>query len=137
GDLDDNDIFQSIKYWQNSDDPILANLCRRYQSRSLFRTTFLRKRPSGTLIDEVRTKTQKYLKKQNLPSDEDSAGYYYDLDESYSEAYRYENEGIWILEDKDRAIEFSKAADTKNIIALTQPVVKPYVVHLKEIDFSV
>lgn len=135
--LDDNDVFQSIKYWQNSDDPILANLCRRYQSRSLFRTTFLRKRPSDKLIDEVRTKTQKYLKKQNLPCDEDSAGYYYDFDESYSEAYRYENEGIWILEDKGRAIEFSKAADTRNIIALTQPVVKPYVVHLKEISFSV
>lgn len=135
--LDDNDIFQSIKYWQQAGDPILANLCQRYQSRSLFRTTFLKKKPTNRLIDEVRIKTQKCLKRQKLPCDGDSAGYFYDFDESYSEAYRYENEGIWILEDKDNAIEFSKAADTRNIIALTQPVVKPYVVHLKEISLEV
>jgi HD superfamily phosphohydrolase len=135
--LDDNDIFQSIKYWQESDDPILADLCRRFQSRLLFRTTFLRKEPSQKLKGEVLEKTRKRLKKLNLPCDEESAGYYFDFDESYSEAYRYENEGIWILEDKDKAVEFSKAADTRNIIALTQPVVKPYCVHLKEIELDV
>jgi len=30
-------------------------------------------------------------------------------------------------------VEFSKAADTKSIQALTQPVVKPYIVHMKEV----
>jgi len=37
------------------------------------------------------------------------------------------------LED-NKAIEFSKAADTKNIIALTEPVVKHFVIHLKDIE---
>lgn len=132
--LDDNDVFLSIKYWQKSDDAVLADLCRRFQSRTLFRTTFLKQKPGKELIQQVESKTQEVLKSRNLPHDPESAGYYYRFDKSYSEAYRYENEGIWILEDKDKAIEFSKAADTKNIIALTQPVVKPYVVHLKEID---
>lgn len=132
--LDDNDVFQSIKYWQYENDPILADLCKRFQSRSLFRTTFLESNPSKKLIRQVQSKTQKALKKMGLPSDKDAATYFYSFDESYSEAYRYENEGIWILEEKDKAVEFSKAADTKNIIALTEPVVKPYVVHLKEID---
>lgn len=134
--LDDNDVFQSIKYWQYTDDPVLSDLCKRFQSRSLFRTSFLDSDPSPKLVDEVKVKTQKVLKKLNLPFDEKSSKYYYSFDESYSEAYRYENEGIWILEEKDKAVEFSKAADTENIIALTQPVVKPYVVHLKEIDLS-
>lgn len=132
--LDDNDVFQSIKYWQYSSDPILADLCKRFQSRSLFRTTFLDKKPTKKLLKKVEAKTQKALKKKGLPYDEDSAKHFYSFDESFSEAYRYENEGIWILEEKDKAVEFSKAADTKNIIALTEPVVKPYVVHLKEID---
>lgn len=132
--LDDNDVFQSIKYWQYADDPVLANLCKRFQARSLFRTTFLNSKPSKKLINKVKAKTQQSLKKKGLPYDDDSAGYYYSFDESYSEAYRYENEGIWILESKDKAIEFSKAADTQNIIALTEPVVKPYVVHLKDIE---
>jgi len=132
--LDDNDVFQSIKYWQNADDPTLANLCKRFQSRSLFRTTFLENKPSKKLANKVQAKTQHALKKMGLPHDEETAHYYYSFDESYSEAYRYENEGIWILEEQDKAIEFSKAADTKNIIALTEPVVKPYVVHLKSIE---
>ncbi len=132
--LDDNDVFQSIKYWQYSSDPVLSNLCKRFQSRKLFRTTFLDKKPSKQIKKKVLTKTQKVLKKRGLPYDEETANYYFGFDESYSEAYQYEKEGIWILEEKDNAIEFSKAADTKNIIALTEPVVKPYVVHLKDIE---
>lgn len=132
--LDDNDIFLSVKYWQNEKDPILSDLCRRFQSRTLFRTTFLDKKPGKKLVSTVHSKTQEYLEKQDLPHDDRSARYYYCFDESFSEAYRYEKEGIWILEDQDEAVEFSKAADTKNIIALTEPVVKPYVVHLKNIE---
>lgn len=132
--LDDNDVFQSIKYWQQADDAILADLCKRYQSRSLFRATFLGKKPTKKFKEEIKTKTRTLLKKRGLPDDELSASYYFDFDQSYSEAYKYENEGIWILEGKNKAVEFSKAADTKNIIALTQPVVKPYVVHLKELE---
>src|SRR5690625_2830388 len=132
--LDDNDVYQSIKYWQHSGDPILSDLCRRFQSRSLFRTTFLPGKPAPGLRKEVRTSTQNILQQRGLPHDVDAAHYYYSFSESYSEAYRYQNEGIWILEEKDKAVEFSKAADTQNIIALTQPVVKPYVVHLKSLD---
>ena len=132
--LDDNDVFQSIKYWQYSSDPVLANLCKRFQSRKLFRTTFLDKTPSEKIKKSVLTKTQNVLKKRGLPYDEETANYYFAFDESYSEAYQYEKEGIWILEERDNAVEFSKAADTNNIIALTEPVVKPYVVHLKDIE---
>lgn len=134
--LDDNDVFQSIKYWQYCDDPILSDLCKRFQSRSLFRTSFLDQPPSSQLMQVVEGKTQKALKQLGLPYDGETAAYYYSFDESFSEAYRYKNEGIWILEEKDKAVEFSKAADTKNIIALTQPVVKPYVVHLKGFDVN-
>lgn len=134
--LDDNDVFQSIKYWQHTDDAILADLCKRFQSRALFRTTFLKSNKTKKLEDQIKTKTKGLLKKRGLPFDDDSASYYYDFDQSYSEAYKYENEGIWILEEQNKAIEFSKAADTKNIIALTQPVVKPYVVHLKGLDMK-
>jgi HD superfamily phosphohydrolase len=131
--LDDNDIFQSIKYWQHSNDPIRADLCTRFQSRKLFRTTFLENKSTKKIKQRIKSQTKKILEKRGLPHDDDSASFYYAFDQSYSEAYQYEQEGIWILEAEDKAVEFSKAADTKNIIALTQPVVKPYVVHLKNI----
>ncbi len=130
--LDDYDINLNIKFWTESEDPILSELCTRFLNRSLFRTTFFETKPSQETVDEILKKTKLELKKKNLPYGNDSAPYFFNFDQSYSEAYKYQNESIWILED-DNAIEFSKAADTKNIIALTEPVVKHYCVHLKEI----
>jgi len=132
--LDDHDIFISLKYWKNDTDPILSDLCNRFLNRTLFRTTFLNKHTDKNIRNHVVEKTAAYLKERNYPYDEESLSFYYHYDESFSEAYKFENESIWILENGERAIEFSKAADTKHIIALTKPVVKPYVVHLKEID---
>lgn len=131
--LDDHDVFISIKAWQYSSDMILADLCHRFLNRTLFRTTFIDKKKKEKAKQQIHAGTKKYLKKKGFPYDNESVSYYYDLDESYSEAYKYENESIWILDENGKAIEFSKAADTKHIIALTKPVVKPYVVHIKEL----
>ena len=131
--LDDHDIYICIKQWVKFDDPILSDLSSRFLNRDLFRTTFVQKRQLTNVMEQVVKKTKSILKKKGFPHDDLSAAYYIDQDESYSEAYKYENESIWILEEDDRAIEFSKAADTKHIIALTKPVVKPYIVHSKEI----
>lgn len=131
--LDDHDIYLNIKLWAQSPDRVLADLCNRFLNRSLFRTTFFDKTPSEETKEKLKTKTKEVLKQLGLPYGEDNLKYYYSFDRSYSEAYKYQNESIWILEN-DHAIEFSKAADTKNIIALTEPVVKHYCVHLKEIS---
>ncbi|MEQ8525417.1 HD domain-containing protein [Gracilimonas sp.] len=132
--MDDHDVYLSIKLWEKSGDKILSNLCHRFLNRDLFRTTFLDKKPTKAQISEITQKTQKALKKLRLPQDEIAVGHYLGFENSYSEAYKYKNESIWILED-EKAIEFSKAAETKNIIALTEPVVKHYCVHLKDISF--
>jgi len=131
--IDDQDIFLSIRLWQNSDDPVLADLSYRFINRKLFRTTFLKNGPNGSVQDDMKQKTRDWLKKSHLPARDDIIPYYLGFEESYSEAYRYKSDSIWILEDHDEAVEFSKSADTQHIIALTQPVVKPYVVHVKDI----
>lgn len=130
--VDDHDVFLNIKLWAKSEDQILAELCHRFLNRNLFRTTFLDKKPTEAQINEVRNKTKKALKKLKLPHDDQSLDYFFSFERSYSEAYKYKNESIWILEN-EKAVEFSKAAETKNIIALTEPVVKHYCIHLKEI----
>ena len=132
-DMDDHDVFLNIKLWEKSEDRILSELCNRFLNRGLFRTTFLDKKPTDSQIKEIRKKTQKALKKLKLPADEESIDYFLSFEHSYSEAYQYKNESIWILEN-EKAIEFSKAAETKNIIALTEPVVKHYCVHLKQVS---
>jgi uncharacterized protein len=131
--LDDNDVLLSVKYWQFSDDPILADLCQRFLSRRFLRTTFLRDAPDEAMKQDLAAKTASALRKNGLPADPGAIGHYLFFDESRNEAYRYENESIWILEDPKTAVEFSKATDTKNILALAQTVVKPFVVHMKDV----
>lgn len=131
--LDDYDIYQNIKGWQDCNDSVLADLSFRFLNRSLFRTTFLDKEPDESFKSEMLKKTSKLLKKKKITINDADAKYYLSFDRNLTEAYKYRNESIWILED-DEAIEFSKAADTKNIIALTEPVIKHFCVHLKEIN---
>lgn len=131
--LDDYDIYQNIKGWQDCNDSVLADLSFRFLNRSLFRTTFLDKEPDESFKSEMLKKTSKLLKKKKITINDTDAKYYLSFDRNLTEAYKYRNESIWILED-DEAIEFSKAADTKNIIALTEPVIKHFCVHLKEIN---
>lgn len=132
--LDDHDVMICIKNWAESGDPILKDLSYRFLNRDLYRTTFLSEKEIAGKLDNIKKQTRTYLKKRGLPNDDHSASYYYDVDKSFSEAYKYQSESIWILEGKKKAIEFSKAADTRHIIALTQPVVKPYIVHLKDVN---
>lgn len=134
--LDDHDIYICVKKWVSSSDPVLSDLATRFLNRSLFRTSFIQKKNRKKIGEEILAKTKTQLKKAGMPWDDESAGYYFEFDKSYSEAYKYENETIWILDEDSKVIEFSKAADTKHIIALTQPVVKPYTVHLKEIQLN-
>ncbi|MBO6792317.1 MAG: HD domain-containing protein [Balneolaceae bacterium] len=130
--LDDYDVYQNIKDWQYSKDIILADLCSRFLNRDLFRTTFLENKPSKELLHAVHDKTYNALVESGFPIPKEQASYYYQFDVNKTEAYKYRNESIWILDDNE-AIEFSKAADTKNIIALTEPIVRHFVVHLKSI----
>lgn len=132
--MDDHDVYLSIKLWSKCEDKVLANLCHRFLNRDLFRTTFMDKKPTQAQKSEIKQKTKKALKKLRMPDDDEVLEYYLGFEQSYSEAYKYKNESIWILED-EKAIEFSKAAETKNIIALKEPVVKHYCVHLKDISF--
>lgn len=131
--LDDYDVYQNIKVWQKSKDAVLADLSFRFLNRSLFRTTFLEKAPDEDLKKKIEQKTRRALKKLGKNTDDESIAYYFSFGNDQTEAYKYLSDRIWILED-DKAIEFSKAADTKNILALAQPVVRHYCVHLKEIN---
>lgn len=131
--IDDSDVLLSIKYWQRHSDLILSDLSRRFLNRDLFRTTFFEKKPSEKITGKFEEATRSFLKTNGLPHDDHSLSYYLFTDFSYSEAYKYQNESIWILNSEQTAVEFSKAADTRNIIALTKPVVKHYIAHLKEL----
>lgn len=126
--LDDNDVLMGIKYWIREKDRILSDLCSRFLERRFFRTTFLKQPLSESQWEQMQSDTQAVTGgKMSI------IGYYLFRDNLYNEAYRYENDSIWVFDEPDTVVEFSKAADTKSIQALTQPVMKPYIVHMKEV----
>lgn len=131
--MDDHDVYVCLKLWAHSKDKILSDLCNRFLNRALFRTTFVEKAPGEGFIKELENKTVEALAQKGLKISAEESHYYFSLETSLTEAYKYQNESIWILDD-DEAVEFSKAADTKNIIALTEPVKRHYCVHLKELE---
>jgi uncharacterized protein len=133
-DLDDYDILMNLKYWQHFDQVVLRDLCRRFLNRDFFRTTFLDRKPSRKELNQWKEQTAVALDRMKLPSDEDTVNCYLFYDYSQSEAYTYHSDGIWILQNDDIAVEFSRASDNQHILALTKPVIKHYIVHLKEVS---
>lgn len=132
--MDDSDVLTSVKYWAQDEDPVLSDLCDRFLNRRLLRTTFLSSMPDSNVQEKIREESRKVLRKLRLPDDDDTLKYYVKFDSSYSEAYKYKKDSIRIINSDNTEMEFSMAADTKNIIALTEPVVKPYCCHLKQVE---
>lgn len=132
--MDDNDVLICIKYWAQDKDPILSDLCLRFLNRRFLRTTFYNPDKQPELLKVLEGKTSTFLKKNRLPFDQNAIAYYLSAHKTESEPYTFQNDSIWILEDQDTAVEFSKAAEARHIQALSQPVVKHYCVHLKEVS---
>jgi len=132
--LDDNDVLICIKYWAQDKDPILSDLCLRFLNRRFMRTTFYQPDKKRNIEQEFKDKTSAHLRKKRMPFDEKAVSYYLDFNKTESEPYKFENNSIWIMEDHQTAIEFSAAAEARHIAALSKPVIKHYIVHLKGME---
>lgn len=132
--LDDTDLLYTIKSWQRHDDPILADLARRFMHRDFFRVTFLDAEP--TLSDEARWREQiaEWLVTERLSTSEtarEDATYYVGVARSRLRAYAPARDAIKVLGRDGEVRELSKFTDTGALSALAGPVEKPYVYHPK------
>ena len=138
-DLDDTDVLGSLKRWRRSDDPILADLSRRFLDRDLFRTTFLPE-PATEHQEEARHEiAAEWLVSAGLAdaaTAREDARYYVSSLSSRHDAYQTERNSICILERDGTVRELSVASDSGAVDALATPVVKPYVVAPKTLDLS-
>ncbi|MCH8568296.1 MAG: HD domain-containing protein [Balneolales bacterium] len=131
--LDDNDVLICIKLWQNDKDPILSDLCQRFLNRNFFRASVSQEPLTKENLETVQKKTSEILRKKRMPFDERSCSYYLETTITQNEAYKYQNDSLYILDHPGTAVEFSRAADARHIEALSKPVLKHYIIHLKEI----
>jgi hypothetical protein len=138
--IDDTDILFSLKQWMQGDDPVLADLCRRFINREFFRVTFLPREPNAPQVQRWRRQVADWLVEQDLAAADEAmaaARHYLTVDASRHAAYDSNEEMIGILDREGNVRELSEMADTAAISELTEFVVKPYVCYPKPVPIDV
>ncbi len=128
--LDDNDIFISIKEWQNSKDPVLSKLAQSLNNRKLFKIQLLSNPVS-------KTNEEKILKKitEQITDDSSISRYFMMTGEITNNAYDKHNEKIIVLNKNGKTKDMQQASDI-NLTALTKTVRKYFLCFPKELDIN-
>jgi len=137
--LDDTDVLYSLKRWMEADDPILADLSRRFINRDFFRVTFLPEPPVEALVEAWRAQVADWLVQEGLspaPRAAADASYYLTFDFSRHSAYERTQDSIGILDRDGHVQELSEMTDTSTVAEMTQFVVKPYVCFPKAVGLE-
>ena len=138
--LDDTDVLFSLKQWMASDDPVLADLCRRFIDRDFLRVTFLSRQPNAPQIETWEQQVAEWLVRDGLARAEtarEDARFYLRVDSSQHRAYQATNEMIGLLDREGTVRELSETTDSPAVAGLTGFVVKPYVCYPKPVDIDV
>ena len=137
-DMDDSDVLYSLKTWRRSEDPILADLTRRFLDRDFFGVVFPGDPPSEALVDDWKERITAWLRKTGRATtfSDDDADFYLAVGHSEHSAYARVEDSIRVLHRNGDLRELSRTADTSAVDALTRFEVKPYVCFPKEIDLT-
>jgi hypothetical protein len=126
--LDDSDITSAIKVWSGHHDFILSNLCGRMMNRNLFKIKIQNSAFEEKEIDELRNKVRSKLK-----IGDEAIDYFVITGKVINNAYTSKSDKINIVFKDGTVKDIADAADTLNIFAMTDPVVKYFVCFPKEI----
>jgi uncharacterized protein len=126
--LDDNDIYTSIKVWQEANDPILAFLCTCLVNRNLFKIELQNENFAAQKISDLK---QKAKNKYNLSDPE--IKYFVFSDSIKNSAYNPSSERISILYKDGKTVDIADAADQLNISVLSLTVEKFFLCYPKDL----
>lgn len=117
--LDDQDIFASIKVWRDHPDRILAQLCKMLTNRNLYKVEITNDAPDQNRVDVLKENTAEFLKLSN-----DEVSYFVFTDVIRNRAYDAGNSNINILLKNNIIIDIAKASDLSNLESLDKTVKK-------------
>lgn len=126
--LDDQDIYASIKVWENHEDFILARLCKMLNARRLYKVEISNSSPSVERIEALAAHTTMAL---NI--DEDDVSYFVFTDTIRNRAYNMGNGNINILMKNNELVDIAKASDLSNLESLDKTVKKHILCYTKGI----
>lgn len=126
--LDDYDILSAIKVWQDADDAVLADLCRRLVHRELFKIE-LRKAPfSAAEVDALVEGVAK-----TFGIDRDTARLYVIAERIDNRAYNTTAHSIGIKFKDGSVVDVAEASDHLNLSALANTVEKHFICYPREV----
>lgn len=119
--LDDYDIWGSIKYWQYDEDTILSDLSKRLLERKLFKVNLSNEKFDAEKIAQLKKEIAHSLK-----ISEADTSYYLLKGKISNSAYIARGQNINILTKKGEIVDVAKASDLPNITAISKIVKKHY-----------
>lgn len=128
-DLDDFDIFTSVKVWQNHSDRLLSMLCHRLANRKLLRTKILDESPDRQIVEDLRQKSAVLF---GLSREE--AKYLVFTGSVQNNAYDDVQEHIGILYRDGEVRDLTSVSEQINISLLTKEITKHYLCFPKEME---
>ncbi|HTX88185.1 MAG TPA: HD domain-containing protein [Bacteroidales bacterium] len=126
--LDDVDIFASIKVWTGHPDPILSTLCRNLIERNLYRVIIRNEKFDKAFLAKVREKTIRHFGLK-----EAQTGYFIAVGTVTNNAYNPRHDKIRLLFPDKTLTDVSEASDQLNIAVLSTPVTKHLLCYPREI----
>jgi len=127
--LDDSDIFVSIKQWQYHDDFILSFLSKSIINRNLLKIELQKKPFSNTMLDRIRSLT---IDKLNI--DKKDIDFLVFTNSVRNNAYSEKKDGkIYILSKNNELRDIAVASDVSNVAVLSQIVEKFFLCYPKDI----
>lgn len=132
--LDDADILFSLKRWMTSEDPILADLSRRFLERDFFRVDY-QVEGDALPMDMLTEAVSELLISSGLSTQatiEQDLSFYLLRAQSTHEAYDTSEDVIAVLNRAGRIDELSVTEDVMVIEPLAERQVRPYVCYPKE-----
>jgi HD superfamily phosphohydrolase len=127
--LDDHDVFTSVKVWAEDEDLILSTLCKDLIKRELYQVEISNQAPELFVIDKMVEKA-----KEKFGVDEDDASYFVFTDTIKNNAYRTGDGSILVLMKDGSVVDIAQASDNSNLEALAKTVKKYIFCYLKEIN---
>jgi len=126
--LDDYDIFASVKVWANHPDFTLSTLCKNLVNRKLYKVLIQNEPFSNAQVNLLRKKAKKQYKFKNQ-----EAEYFVFSNEVTIDAYRPDKIRINILHKNGKIADITESSDQAYITSLQKSVKKYFLCFPKEI----
>lgn len=126
--LDDFDIFTSIKVWCKHEDKVLRELCLMMRDRKLPSIEIQNGEFETSRIDKLKTKIST---EKNISIND--ATYFVFSDNVKNEAYNLDGFNIKVLYKNGKTLDIAEASDLGNILALSETVTKYFLCYPKNV----